>query len=53
MIVVMKPKTGAREISDVIARVKADGYDVLPPERHHAWTFYVQAPGGFTVEVLA
>jgi catechol 2,3-dioxygenase-like lactoylglutathione lyase family enzyme len=30
-----------------------DGFDVEPPQRHHAWTFYVQAPGGFTVEVLA
>jgi len=37
----------------VYERLKADGYDVAPPERHHAWTFYVQAPGGFTVEVLA
>ena len=34
-------------------RLKDDGYDVAPPERHHAWTFYVEAPGGFTVEVLA
>jgi 3-deoxy-7-phosphoheptulonate synthase len=27
MIVVMKPKASAQEISDIIARVKADGYD--------------------------
>ena len=34
-------------------RLTADGYDAPPPQRSHAWTFYVQAPGGFTVEVLA
>jgi lactoylglutathione lyase len=34
-------------------RLKADGYDVVPPERHHAYGFYVQAPGGFTVEIGA
>lgn len=33
--------------------LKADGFDVAPPERNHAWTFYVFAPGGFTVEILA
>jgi lactoylglutathione lyase len=34
-------------------RLKEDGYDVQPPQRLHAWTFYVEAPGGFTVEVGA
>ena len=34
-------------------RLKADGFDVKPPERSHAWTFYVRAPGGFVVEVMA
>jgi len=33
-------------------RLQADGFAVDPPQRSHAWTFYVQAPGGFTVEVL-
>jgi lactoylglutathione lyase len=41
------------KVNEINQAMKADGYDVLPPERHHAWTFYVQAPGGFTVEVLA
>lgn len=41
------------DVNAIYERLKADGYDVAPPERHHAWTFYVQAPGGFTVEVLA
>jgi lactoylglutathione lyase len=34
-------------------RLKDDGYDVAPPERLHAYTFYVAAPGGFTVELGA
>ena len=34
-------------------RLKDDGYDVAPPERHHAYTFYVAAPGGFTIELGA
>jgi catechol 2,3-dioxygenase-like lactoylglutathione lyase family enzyme len=39
-------------VNEINRRLKADGFDVQPPERSHAWTFYVQAPGGFTVEVL-
>ena len=34
-------------------RLKEDGYDVAPPEQQHAYTFYVAAPGGFTVELGA
>jgi catechol 2,3-dioxygenase-like lactoylglutathione lyase family enzyme len=40
-------------VDEINAHMKADGFDVRPPERHHAWTFYVDAPGGFSVEVLA
>jgi lactoylglutathione lyase len=40
-------------VNEINQRLKDDGYDVRPPERHHAWTFYVQTPGGFMVEVLA
>ena len=39
-------------VDEINARMKADGFDVSPPERSHAWTFYVRAPGGFVVEVL-
>jgi lactoylglutathione lyase len=39
------------KVDEINHRLKADGYDVAPPERHHAYTFYVQAPGGFTVEL--
>jgi lactoylglutathione lyase len=41
------------KVNEINQRLKDDGYDVQPPERSHAWTFYVQAPGGFTVEVMA
>jgi catechol 2,3-dioxygenase-like lactoylglutathione lyase family enzyme len=41
------------QVNAIYERLKADGYDVQPPEQHHAWTFYVQAPGGFTVEVMS
>jgi lactoylglutathione lyase len=41
------------DVTALYERMKADGFDVAPPERHHAWTFYVLAPGGFTVEILA
>ena len=34
-------------------RIRDDGYDVADPERLHAYTFYVAAPGGFTVELGA
>ncbi|MFS0725731.1 VOC family protein [Paenibacillus sp. 1P07SE] len=40
-------------VNELNERLKADGYDVEPPQRSHGWTFYVTAPGGFTVEVLA
>jgi catechol-2,3-dioxygenase len=39
------------KVNEINRRLKEDGYDVLPPERHHAYTFYVAAPGGFTVEL--
>jgi catechol 2,3-dioxygenase-like lactoylglutathione lyase family enzyme len=39
-------------VNAINQRMKEDGFDVKPPVRSHAWTFYVEAPGGFTVEVL-
>lgn len=45
---------GSEQIVDAVnRRLRDDGYDVAPPERHHAYTFYVAAPGGFTVELGA
>jgi catechol 2,3-dioxygenase-like lactoylglutathione lyase family enzyme len=40
------------QVNALYRRLKDDGFDVNPPERSHAWTFYVQAPGGVLVEVL-
>ena len=41
------------EVDAINRRLCEDGYDVAPPERHHSYTFYVAAPGGFTVELGA
>jgi catechol 2,3-dioxygenase-like lactoylglutathione lyase family enzyme len=40
-------------VDDVNRRLQEDGYRVDPPKRSHAYTFYVSAPGGFTVELGA
>jgi catechol 2,3-dioxygenase-like lactoylglutathione lyase family enzyme len=47
--------TGGKETVDEIhRRLKEDGFDVPAPEdTGHSYGFYVQAPGGFTVEVGA
>jgi lactoylglutathione lyase len=40
-------------VNEINERLRADGFDVPPPSRQHgSWTFYFQAPGGFTIEVL-
>jgi lactoylglutathione lyase len=39
-------------VNELYRRLKDDGFAVEPPSQQHAWTFYVQAPGGFLVEVL-
>jgi hypothetical protein len=41
------------KVDEINRRLKQDGYAVAPPERHHAYTFYVDAPGGFSVELGA
>ena len=38
-------------VDEVNRCLKEDGFNVAPPEQHHAYTFYVEAPGGFTVEL--
>ena len=40
-------------VNQLHQRLVADGFDAPAPERHHAWTFYIDAPGGFKVEILA
>lgn len=40
------------KVDEVFERLKAAGVEVeRPKDMHGAWTFYFQAPGGFTVEV--
>lgn len=34
-------------------RMRADGLEVAPPRREHAYSYYVSAPGGVLVEVGA
>jgi catechol 2,3-dioxygenase-like lactoylglutathione lyase family enzyme len=41
------------QVNELYRRLKDDGFAVDPPKRLHAWTFYVVAPGGFTIEVAA
>jgi lactoylglutathione lyase len=41
------------KVNEINRRLKEDGFDVGPPQRLHAWTFYVEAPGGFIIEVGA
>jgi lactoylglutathione lyase len=38
-------------VNEINRRLKDDGFEVAPPKWHHAYTFYVEAPGGFTVEL--
>ncbi|MFD2329498.1 VOC family protein [Cohnella sp. GCM10020058] len=39
-------------VNEINRRLRDDGFEVDSPQRSHAWTFYVKAPGGFLVEVL-
>ena len=43
----------AAAVDAIHARLTADGFEVEPPSEQHAYTFYVAAPGGMTVEILA
>jgi lactoylglutathione lyase len=40
------------QVNEINQRMKNDGFDVKAPKRAHRWTFYMKAPGGFTVEVF-
>ena len=40
-------------VDEINKRLRDDGFNVdAPAHLHGSWTFYFQAPGGFTVEVL-
>lgn len=40
------------QVNKINQRLMEDGFKVKPPKRAHRWTFYVEAPGGFKVEVF-
>lgn len=40
------------QVDKINQQLKDAGYDVDPPIHSHGYTFYVKAPGGFTVEVF-
>lgn len=41
-------------VNAINRRLREDGFDVpAPSHQHGSWTFYLQAPGGFTIEVLS
>lgn len=43
-----------QRVNEINRGLQEDGFDVPPPSKQHgAWTFYFQAPGGFTIEVLS
>jgi catechol 2,3-dioxygenase-like lactoylglutathione lyase family enzyme len=39
------------KVDSLHERMSADGFQVPEPRREHAYSFYVNAPGGFLVEV--
>jgi lactoylglutathione lyase len=42
------------QVNEINRCLKADGFAVPPPSRQHgSWTFYFDAPVGFTIEVMA
>jgi catechol-2,3-dioxygenase len=41
------------DVNAIWERMTEDGLQPSTPTRSHAWSFYVMAPGGFMVEVLA
>ena len=47
--------TASKEtVDDLYLHLKEDGFDVpMPEDTGHSYGFYVEAPGGFTVEVGA
>lgn len=46
------PQESEEQVDKINQRLKEDGFLVEPPKQAHAYTFYVEAPGGFTIEVM-
>lgn len=47
------PQESREKVDQMNNRLQNDGYEVDPPIESHGYTFYIQAPGGFTIEVLS
>lgn len=47
------PQESREKVDRINERMRKDGYAVDPHIESHGYTFYVQSPGGFTVEVLS
>ncbi|MGC4378334.1 VOC family protein [Fictibacillus sp. Mic-4] len=45
------PQKSEEQVDKINQQLKEAGFDVKPPIRSHAYTFYVKAPGGFMIEV--
>ena len=46
-------QSSEEKVNEINQRLKDNGFDVKPPRRiHGSWTFYLQIPGGFLIEVL-
>jgi catechol-2,3-dioxygenase len=46
------PQPTEQEVDRIYCLLKDNGFEVDAPKHAHGYTFYVEAPGGFTVEVL-
>ncbi|GIN10277.1 VOC family protein [Shouchella clausii] len=47
------PQETREKVDQIYARMKNDGYDITDPIESHGYTCYVQAPGGFRIEILS
>lgn len=47
------PQESREKVDQINQRLKNDGYEVTPPVESHGYTFYVKAPGGFTIEIIS
>ena len=47
------PQESREKVDQINQRLKNDGYEVAPPVESHGYTFYVKAPGGFTIEIIS
>jgi catechol 2,3-dioxygenase-like lactoylglutathione lyase family enzyme len=45
------PQSSEEEVNKINQRLKEAGYEVTAPTHSHGYTFYVKAPGNFTIEV--